>query len=203
MELPNADHRSLCRGRPCNGQCRCLETRGRGVLDRSHVRRTYPPSRPPRWCAERRSRPWHANLDDALPFLVNAGIQNAGQTCSASSRILVHHTRYDEVVAAMSERYKALMVGPALADLNLGPLISQRQKSIVTGFLKQGEDLQIAATGQISPDAPSSGAYVAPHLLLCPDPNHPLAQQEIFGPVQVIIPFKDEADAIKIANGTD
>ncbi len=144
-----------------------------------------------------------ANLDDALPFLVNAGIQNAGQTCSASSRILVHHTRYDEVVAAMSERYKALMVGPALADLNLGPLISQRQKSIVTGFLKQGEDLQIAATGQISPDAPSSGAYVAPHLLLCPDPNHPLAQQEIFGPVQVIIPFKDEADAIKIANGTD
>jgi len=136
-----------------------------------------------------------ANLDDALPFLVNAGIQNAGQTCSASSRILVHHTRYDEVVAAMSERYKALMVGPALADLNLGPLISQRQKSIVTGFLKQGEDLQIAATGQISPDAPSSGAYVAPHLLLCPDPNHPLAQQEIFGPVQVIIPFKDEAGA--------
>jgi aldehyde dehydrogenase (NAD+) len=81
--------------------------------------------------------------------------------------------------------------------------MSQRQKEIVTGFLKQGEDLQLAATGQIAADAPETGAYVAPHLLLCPDPNHPLAQQEIFGPVQVIIPFKDEADAIKIANGTD
>jgi aldehyde dehydrogenase (NAD+) len=144
-----------------------------------------------------------ANLVEALPFLVNAGIQNAGQTCSASSRILVHHSRYDEVVTAMSKRYKALTVGPAMNDLNLGPLISQRQKEIVTGFLKQGEDLQLAATGQIAADAPETGAYVAPHLLLCPDPNHPLAQQEIFGPVQVIIPFKDEADAIKIANGTD
>ena len=96
-----------------------------------------------------------ANLDDALPFLVNAGIQNAGQTCSASSRILVQENRYAEVVAAMSERYSALTVGPAMDDLNLGPLISERQKEIVTGFLAQGQDLHIAATGQIAEDAPS------------------------------------------------
>jgi aldehyde dehydrogenase (NAD+) len=144
-----------------------------------------------------------ANLDDALPFLVNAGIQNAGQTCSASSRILVQADRYEEVVAAMSKRYNALKVGPALDDLNVGPLISARQKDIVMGFLEQGKDLQIAATGQIAANAPDNGAYVAPHLLICPDPNHPLAQQEIFGPVQVVIPFKDEADAVAIANGTD
>ncbi len=144
-----------------------------------------------------------ANIEDALPFLVNAGIQNAGQTCSASSRILVQENRYDEVVAAMSARYKSLTVGPALDDLNLGPLISNRQKDIVTGFLAQGQDLHIAATGKIAEDAPKSGAYVAPHLLLCPDANHPLAQKEIFGPVQVVIPFKDEADAIAIANCTD
>ena len=144
-----------------------------------------------------------ADLEEALPFLVNAGIQNAGQTCSASSRILVQASRYSEVVAAMSERYKALQVGPAMNDLNVGPLISTRQKEIVTGFLEKGSDLQIAAKGQIAGYAPSSGAYVAPHLLLCPDPNHPLAQQEIFGPVQVVIPFQDEADAIAIANGTD
>ena len=144
-----------------------------------------------------------ANLDDALPFLVNAGIQNAGQTCSASSRILVQENRYAEVVAAMSERYSALTVGPAMDDLNLGPLISERQKEIVTGFLAQGKDLHIAATGQIAEGAPSKGAYVAPHLLLCSDPHHPLAQQEIFGPVQIVIPFKDEAEAVAIANGTD
>ncbi|WP_439142320.1 aldehyde dehydrogenase family protein [Planktotalea sp.] len=144
-----------------------------------------------------------ANLEEALPFLVNAGIQNAGQTCSASSRILVHKSRYDEVVTAMSSRYEALSVGPAMDDCNLGPLISDRQKDIVTGFLKQGADLQIAAVGKIKSDAPKTGAYVAPHLLLCSDPDHPLAQQEIFGPVQVVIPFEDDADALKIANGTD
>lgn len=144
-----------------------------------------------------------ANLNEALPFLVNAGIQNAGQTCSASSRILVQASRYDEVVAAMSERYRALKVGPALGDHNVGPLISARQKEIVTGFLDQGQDLQIAAKGEIVKTAPDTGAYVAPHLLLCPDPKHPLAQQEIFGPVQVVIPFEDEAEALEIANGTD
>lgn len=144
-----------------------------------------------------------ANLEEALPFLVNAGIQNAGQTCSASSRILVHKSCYDEVVGAMSARYEVLSVGPAMDDCNLGPLISERQKDIVTGFLKQGADLQIAAVGKIKSDAPKTGAYVAPHLLLCSDPDHPLAQQEIFGPVQVVIPFEDEADALKIANGTD
>ncbi len=144
-----------------------------------------------------------ADLDDALPFLVNAGIQNAGQTCSASSRILVQRSRYEDVVAAMSERYKTLQVGPAAEDLDLGPLISKRQKEIVTKFLDQGKDLQVAAIGTIIESAPIDGSYVAPHLLLCPDPSHPLAQQEIFGPVQVIIPFDNEADAIAIANGTD
>lgn len=144
-----------------------------------------------------------ADLQNALPFLVNAGIQNAGQTCSASSRILVHQSRYDEVVNAMSERYAALTVGPALEDHNLGPLISIRQKEIVEGFLKLGQDLQIAATGKIIDTAPNTGAYVAPHLLLCTDPDHVLAQQEILGPVQVVIPFEDEAQAIAIANGTD
>lgn len=76
-----------------------------------------------------------ADLEAALPFLVNAGIQNAGQTCSASSRILVHESRYNEVLSRMAERYAALRAGPAVDDLELGPLVSQRQKSIVDGFL--------------------------------------------------------------------
>lgn len=144
-----------------------------------------------------------ANISDALPFLVNAGIQNAGQTCSASSRILVHKSRYDEVLALMAAQYADLNVGPALQDLRLGPLISQRQKSIVTGFLDQGRDLDLAATGHITSNAPADGAYVAPHLFACPQSSHALAQQEIFGPVQVVIPFEDEAEALAIANDTD
>jgi len=144
-----------------------------------------------------------ADLDAALPFLVNAGIQNAGQTCSASSRILVEASRYDEVVSRMAERYAALKVGPAVNDLDVGPLISARQKQIVEGFLNQVTDKQIAARGQVVADAPAGGHYVAPTLVANIDASHTLAQDEIFGPAQVVLPFKDEAEAVEIANGTD
>ena len=143
-----------------------------------------------------------ADLEAALPFLVNAGIQNAGQTCSASSRILVHESRLEEVTSAMAARFEALVAGPALDDLDVGPLVSQRQKQIVEGFLAQGADLERVASGQISQNAPDGGAYVAPQLYSCPDPQHRLAQDEIFGPVQVLIPFRDEDHAVEIANGT-
>lgn len=144
-----------------------------------------------------------ADLDAALPFLVNAGIQNAGQTCSASSRILVQRGVYDEVVTRMAARYGELRVGSAADDLDVGPLVSMRQKEIVEGFLSQGADLNKVAQGIIVEGAPSGGAYVAPTLFADVDPNHILAQQEIFGPVQVIIPFDTEEDAIRITNGTD
>jgi aldehyde dehydrogenase (NAD+) len=144
-----------------------------------------------------------ADIDAALPFLVNAGIQNAGQTCSAASRILVQRGVYDEVTSKMAAKYRKLNVGPALQDLNVGPLISARQKDLVSGFLAQGSDLNIAAQGEIIADAPSGGNYVAPTLFEGVAPDHTLAQTEIFGPVQTIIPFDDEEEAVKIANGTD
>ena len=143
-----------------------------------------------------------ADLQAALPFLVNAGIQNAGQTCSASSRILVHQSRFDEVLSAMADRYRGLRAGPALDDLEVGPQVSQRQRDIVTGFLAKGSDLEMAAQGTVVDTAPQGGAYVAPTLFACPAPDHSLAQDEIFGPVQVVIPFADEAEAVEIANGT-
>ncbi|MCY6383777.1 aldehyde dehydrogenase family protein [Hoeflea prorocentri] len=144
-----------------------------------------------------------ADIDEALPFLVNAGLQNAGQTCSASSRILVHHSRYDEVISRMGDRYRVMKVGPALSDLDVGPLISMRQKEIVEGFLAKGEGLEVAARGNVEADAPSGGAYVTPTLFAGVSPDHTLAQDEIFGPVQVVIPFGDEEEAVAIANGTD
>ena len=143
-----------------------------------------------------------ADLDAALPFLVNAGIQNAGQTCSASSRILVQRKVYDEVTARMAERYGALKVGQAMSDLDLGPLISAKQKGIVAGFLALGADLEMAAQGVLS-DAPEGGNFVAPTLFAGVNASHALARDEIFGPVQVIIPFEDEAEAVAIANGTE
>jgi aldehyde dehydrogenase (NAD+) len=143
-----------------------------------------------------------ADLERALPFLVSAGIQNAGQTCSAASRVLIERSRYTEVVERMAERYRALRVGPADADLDVGPLISAKQKAIVSSFIEKGADLTIAAEGMIVADAPGGGHYVAPTLFANVKPDHRLAQEEIFGPVQVAIPFDDEADAAAIANGT-
>ncbi len=143
-----------------------------------------------------------ADLAKALPFLVNAGIQNAGQTCSAASRILVHRARFAEVVDRMAARYATLRVGPALADLDVGPVISARQREIIQGMLALAPEGRIVARGQIVADAPVGGHYVAPTLIADIDPAHRLAQDEIFGPAQVVIPFDDEDHAVAIANGT-
>ena len=145
-----------------------------------------------------------ADLDAALPCLVNAGIQNAGQTCSAASRILVQRGVFDTVVQRMAERYRALRVGPAMDDPDVGPVISQRQQEIVQGYLSVVRDsgLHIAAQAPLPAGLPAGGCYVAPTLVAGVDAAHRIAQEEIFGPVQVVIAFDDEAQALRIANGT-
>jgi aldehyde dehydrogenase (NAD+) len=145
-----------------------------------------------------------AELDRALPFLVNAGIQNAGQTCSAASRILVQRKVFDEVVARMAERYRALVVAPAVDDGDVGPLVSARQREIVQSYLAiaKGDGLVLAAQASLPSTLLHGGFYIAPTLLAPVHANHRLAQEEIFGPVQVVIPFDDEAEALQIANGT-
>ncbi|MNE16922.1 NAD/NADP-dependent betaine aldehyde dehydrogenase [compost metagenome] len=145
-----------------------------------------------------------ADLDKALPFLVNAGVQNAGQTCSAGSRVLVQRGVYDEVVKRMSERYRALKVGAAIDDRDVGPLISAKQKAMVDRYLDLGAQAGlIAAQGEIAADAPTGGHYVRPTLFAGVAPDHALAQEEIFGPAVVVIPFDTEEEAVAIANGTD
>jgi aldehyde dehydrogenase (NAD+) len=144
-----------------------------------------------------------ADLDAALPFLVNAGIQNAGQTCSAASRILVERPLFDAVLARMAERYRGLRVGPALADPDVGPLISSRQREVVDSYLALARDgVDVAAQARLGAELPPGGFYVPPALLAGSDPAHRLAQEEIFGPVQLVMPFDDEAQALAIANGT-
>ena len=149
-----------------------------------------------------------ADLDAALPFLVNAGIQNAGQTCSAASRILVQRSVYDEVARRMAERYRSMRIAPALDDADIGPLISARQQQIVEGYLALARETGLAVVAQAPRPLglPAGGCYMPPTLLGPASADHRLAQEEIFGPVQVLIPFDDgpggEADALRIANGT-
>jgi aldehyde dehydrogenase (NAD+) len=134
---------------------------------------------------------------------VNAGVQNAGQTCSAGSRILVQRGVYDKVVDMLAKKFSKLRVGPAMDDLDVGPLISAKQKQKVQEFIDKAKKsgLTVAAEGVIARDAPADGHYVKPTLFADVSPEHELAQQEIFGPVVVVIPFDSEEEALEIANG--
>jgi aldehyde dehydrogenase (NAD+) len=146
-----------------------------------------------------------ADLDAALPALVNAIVQNAGQTCSAGSRLLVERSRYEEVLARLGERFAALRAGPALADLDCGPLIRASQLARVRGFLADAvhDGIATVAQGLIVDDAPASGFYAPPTLLRDVPIGHRLACDEVFGPVLAALPFDDEADAVRLANATD
>ena len=145
-----------------------------------------------------------ADIATALPVLARAGLQNAGQTCSASSRLLVQRGVYARVVEALAATYRGLRAGPAARDLDLGPLISAPQKARVERYIAAGiaSGAAVLARGEILADAPAGGHYVAPALFGPLNPRHVLAQEEIFGPVQVVLPFDSEDEAIAIANGT-
>ncbi|MDQ2917294.1 MAG: aldehyde dehydrogenase family protein [Pseudomonadota bacterium] len=146
-----------------------------------------------------------ADLDAALPAIVNAIVQNAGQTCSAGSRLLVERSLYDALLERLAERFAGLVAGPALADHDCGPLIRASQLARVRGFLDDAKRSGIAtvAAGQIAPDAPAGGYYVAPTLLRDVPATNRLACDEVFGPVLAAMPFDDEADAVALANATD
>ena len=145
-----------------------------------------------------------ADLEAAVPVLVNSIMQNAGQTCSAGSRLLVEKAAYEELLERVGSAIRALKVGPALADLDLGPLIRQSQQQRVWDFLSQAhaDGIEVAAQGEIVDSAPEGGFYQAPTLLRDVPPAHVIAQQEIFGPVLAAMPFDSEEQAIAIANGT-
>jgi aldehyde dehydrogenase (NAD+) len=140
-----------------------------------------------------------------LPVLVNAIIQNGGQTCSAGSRVLIEKAVYERVAAALAERFSKLVAGPHDADLDLGALINKKQRERVAGMVAAAREAGVAmlAEGAVHPDAPEAGWYHPPVLFGSVDPDAAVARDEVFGPVLTLFPFEDEADAIRLANGTE
>ncbi len=145
-----------------------------------------------------------AHFDEAVPTIINAIVQNAGQTCSAGSRLLVQKSAYERVIELVGARMRTLRVGPAASDLDVGPLIRATQLERVNGFLADATKagLRIVGEGTIVSDAPTTGFYAKPTLIADVSPSAHLAQEEVFGPVLAAMPFDDEADAIRIANST-
>jgi aldehyde dehydrogenase (NAD+) len=145
-----------------------------------------------------------ADLDAAVPVIVNAIVQNAGQTCSAGSRLLVDDLIYESVLERLGRAFENLRVGPAAMDLDLGPLIRQSQQQRVWDFLSDAQvaGISMVAQGSVVDEAPETGFYQAPTLLRDVPVAHRLAQEEIFGPVLCAMSFKEEDHAIELANAT-
>ncbi|MBI5279633.1 MAG: aldehyde dehydrogenase family protein [Burkholderiales bacterium] len=145
-----------------------------------------------------------ADLDEALPVVINAIVQNAGQTCSAGSRLLVEQSLYEPLLERLGKAFANLRVGPAAMDLDVGPLIRQSQQQRVWDFLSDAQhaDIPMVAQGQVVDEAPESGYYQAPTLLRDVPVTHRLAQEEVFGPVLASMSFKDEDQAVEMANAT-
>ena len=145
-----------------------------------------------------------ADLDAAVPAIINGIVQNAGQTCSAGSRLLVDQAIYEPLLERLGAAFEALRVGPASSDLDLGPLIRQSQQQRVWDFLSDAHagNIPMVAQGSVVEEAPQSGFYQAPTLLRDVPVNHRLAQEEVFGPVLCAMPFQGEDQAVALANAT-
>ena len=145
-----------------------------------------------------------ADLDAAIPTIVNAIVQNAGQTCSAGSRLLVDDLIYENLLERLGHAFENLRVGPAAMDLDVGPLIRQSQQQRVWDFLSDAQvaGIPMVAQGRVVDEAPESGFYQAPTLLRDVPVNHRLAQEEVFGPVLCAMKFGSEDEAVQLANAT-
>ena len=146
-----------------------------------------------------------AHLEKALPYIVNSVIQNAGQTCSAGSRLLVHESIHDELVSMILDRFAAVTIGPGPSDYDLGPLVSAQQLERVTGYVEEARTTATLRSSLVLPrcDLPPGGHYFPPTLFDDVDPWARIAREEVFGPVLAVSTFGTTDEAIGMANNTD
>jgi aldehyde dehydrogenase (NAD+)/betaine-aldehyde dehydrogenase len=147
-----------------------------------------------------------ADLERTVPGVINAILQNAGQTCSAGSRLLVHESLHDVLVARIAQAFANVEIGPALSDPALGPLISKIQRGRVMSFVERARShgAKIVVGGDaLNGGALGDGFFFQPTLIDNVDPVSALGQEEVFGPVLAVTPFRDIDEAVRLANGTD
>jgi betaine-aldehyde dehydrogenase len=140
-------------------------------------------------------------LEAALATIAGTGYYNAGQDCTAATRVLAGADVYDDVVTGLAAEARGFVIGDTLAeDTTLGPLNSARQRARVEGFLERRPDRVEVVTGGREPDRP--GFFLEPTVLAGLEQDDEMIQREIFGPVITVQPFSDEEQAIAWANGT-
>jgi betaine-aldehyde dehydrogenase len=141
------------------------------------------------------------DLDTAMETIAGTGYYNAGQDCTAATRVLAGAKIYDDVVNGLAEQAKGLVMGDTHSeDTTLGPLNSKRQRDRVEGFLERKPGNAEIVTGGVEPDLP--GFFLEPTVVAGLKQDDEMIQNEIFGPVITVQQFSDEAEAIAWANGT-
>jgi betaine-aldehyde dehydrogenase len=141
------------------------------------------------------------DMSTALETIAGTGYYNAGQDCTAATRVLAGSGVYDDVVSGLAEQAKGFVVGDTHSpDTTLGPLNSSRQRERVEGFLERRPEHAEIVTGGNEPDGP--GFYLEPTVVAGLRQQDEMIQREIFGPVITVQPFSDEEEAIAWANGT-
>lgn len=144
-----------------------------------------------------------ADFEAAIDGALFGVFINQGEVCSAGSRILVDQAIYPKFVEAMSAKAKTIKLGPPLErETKMGPLVSKEQFDRVRHFQELGKKEAKVAAGGGRPQAISRGYYVEPTIFYDVANSAKIAQEEIFGPVAAVIPFTNEAEAIRIANDT-
>jgi aldehyde dehydrogenase (NAD+) len=138
--------------------------------------------------------------------VLNSIIQNAGQTCSAGSRLLVQDEVHDEVVGRLVEQFSALRLGPGIADLDVGPIIRHVQLTRIAEHVDRARDAgaQILVGGARS-DAPElwGGFFYQPTVVDGVDRSSAIVQEEVFGPVLSVLRFRDVDEALSLANDSE
>jgi betaine-aldehyde dehydrogenase len=141
------------------------------------------------------------DMETALETIAGTGYYNAGQDCTAATRVLASAGVYDDLVNGLVNEAKGLVLGDTIsADTTLGPLNSQRQRERVEGFLERKPSNAEVVTGGSEPDLP--GYFLEPAVVAGLEQSDEMVQNEIFGPVITVQPFSDEEKAIEWANGT-
>jgi betaine-aldehyde dehydrogenase len=144
-----------------------------------------------------------ADFEAAIDGALFGVFVNQGEVCSAGSRILVEKSIYSKFVDAMAEKAKKIRLGPPLErETKMGPLVSKEQYERVRGYQETGKKEARLAAGGGRPASIGKGYYVEPTIFYDVNNSAKIAREEIFGPVAAVIPFKDESDAMKIANDT-
>ncbi|MGO9979119.1 MAG: aldehyde dehydrogenase family protein, partial [Candidatus Sulfotelmatobacter sp.] len=144
-----------------------------------------------------------ADFEAAIDGALFGVFINQGEVCSAGSRILVERSIYPKFVEAMAAKAKTIRLGPPLErETKMGPLVSKDQYDRVSSYLEIGKSEAKLAAGGARPKGFAKGFYVEPTVFYDVDNSARIAQEEIFGPVASVIPFSDEAEAIRVANAT-